>query len=197
MSDNPSDPDLNFPVAEEGYISDRYLWNSNVDNTGDGLIYSDPDSPWSSFAPDTPLSIGIVTSAMPSVPPGSNLGIEGDHLEHNEHCRFPVHHSADDLSVDPSHLHMDQYQATYDTEAQDSGSYINSQACSYSPFYGIGPSGPLPIPHPYSAYSFEQHIETYQGSNIPLTGEGQDFNPYGSVVVAGAHPSPGYASSTA
>ncbi|KAK3400461.1 hypothetical protein B0T20DRAFT_146262 [Sordaria brevicollis] len=197
MSDNPSGPDLNFSVAEEGYSYDPYFWNSNLDNTGDRLIYFDPDSPWSSFAPDTPPSIGILTPSMPSAPPGSDLGFGGYHLEENEQCRLPVHHTADDMSLDPSPSNMDQYQATYDTEAQDSGAYINTEASSYSHFHGVGPSGPFPVPHPYSTYSFEQQIETYQGSNLPLVGDGQDFNQYGSVAVAGGHPPPGYTPSHA
>lgn len=195
MRDNHSRSDLNFSVAEGGYNFDPYSWDGTVDNTGDGLSYSDPDSPWSSFAPDTPLGIGIVTSGMPLTPQGSVLGIEVDHPEENEQYSFPVHDSAEDLTVDPSHLDMDQYQATYDTGAQHSGSYINTQACSYFPLPGVGPSGPLPISHQYSTYSFEQPIEAYQGPDIPLTGDVQDLNQYGPAEVAGAHPPPRYASS--
>lgn len=194
MGDNPSGPDLNFSVAEDGYTFNLYSWNGNVDRTGDGLSYSDPDSPWSSFAPDTPLDLGVVTSDMSLTSQGSLSGSEGDHPEENQQNKLPVHQSTANLTIDPIHIALDQIQATYNTGAQDSGSYINTQACSFSPFLGVGPPGPLLISHPNSTFSFEQSIQTCQGSNIPLSTDGQDFNQYGSVEVAGAHP-PCYASS--
>ncbi|EAA30624.1 hypothetical protein NCU05869 [Neurospora crassa OR74A] len=187
----------NFSVAEAGYHLEfgPNPWDVTVDSSGQGLSYSDPDSPWSSFAPDTPPCVGIVTSAMPLTPQGSSFGISGDDPGENEQHKFPTHHNEEKPTVNPSHLDMSHYQATYDTEIQDSGSYINTQACSYSPFSGLGPSGPPPIPQTYSEYSFDQPVEAYQTSDPPLTGK-RDFNQYGSAEVAGAHPPPLYASSS-
>lgn len=169
-------------------------WDDTVGNTGDVLSYSDPDSPWSSFAPETPPGGGIVISHMPLTPQGSCFGISGDHPEENEDCSMPGHHDDESPTVDPIHLDMSQYQATCDTGVHSSGSYINPQACPYPPFSGVGPSGPPHIPHTHSIqYTFDQ-LEAYQATDIALT-RGQDFNQYNSAVVAGAHAPHCYASS--
>lgn len=197
MYNNHTRSDHNLSVAEAGHHLELgpNPWDVTVDSSGEGLSYSDPDSPCSSFAPDTPPCIGIVTSAMPLTPQGSSFGISGDDPGENEQHNFPTHHNEENPTVNPSHLVMSHYPATYHIGIQESGFYINTQACSYSPFSGLGPSGPPPIPQTYSEYSFDQPVEAYQASNPHLTGQ-QDFNQYDSAEVAGAHPPLLYASSS-
>ncbi|KAK1773382.1 hypothetical protein QBC45DRAFT_85033 [Copromyces sp. CBS 386.78] len=194
MRDNHTISDHDSSVVECGYHFDLNAWDDIAGNTAEAFSCSDPDSPWSSFAPDTPPGVGIVSSDMPLTPQGSHFGISGDDPRENVQYNFPMRHDEENLTVDPSQLDMGQYQATYDTGVQASDFYINTQACSYPPFSAVGPSGPPQIPQTYSIYSFDQPVEAYQASGIPLTGE-QDFHQYGSAEVAGAHPPPRYASS--
>ena len=115
MRDSLTRSDHDSSVAECGYYSDLKAWDGTVRNTGEALSYSDPDSPWSSFAPDTPPGVGIVTSHMPLTPQGSCFGISGDDPGDNEEYSSSMDHGEENLTVNPSHLDMRQYQAMYDT----------------------------------------------------------------------------------
>ncbi|CCC05454.1 hypothetical protein SMACR_09300 [Sordaria macrospora] len=194
MCDNHTRSDHDSSVAECGYHFDLNAWDDIVGNTGEAFSYSDPDSPWSSFAPDTPPGVGIVSSDMPLTPKGSRFGISGDDPGENAQYNFPMRHDEESPTVDPSHLDMGQYQATYDTGVRASDSYINTQACSFPLFSEVGPSDPPQIPQSYSIYPFDQPFQAYQASDIPLARE-QDSHQYGSAEVAGAHPPPRYAPS--
>ena len=190
MRDNHTRSGQNFLVSEDGFDFGVTFWDDTVGNRGEALSYSDPGSPWSSFAPDTPPGIGIVAFDMPSTPQGSSFGISGDHPEENELHGFSVHHNSESLTMNPSHLDIGQYPAMYDTGVQASGSYINTQAFPYPPFSGLGPSGPPPITQTLSQYPFEQPVEAYQTSDTP------SYSQYSSEAVEGAHPAPYYTSST-
>lgn len=186
--------DHNYSVTECGYHLDLDPWDDTVGDTGEALSYFDPNSPLSSFAPDTLPGVGIVTSHMPLTLQGPCFGISGDDPGENEQYSSSIHNNEENPTVNPSHLDMSQYQAMYATGTQASDSYINTQACSYPPFFGVGPSGPLPTIQHSPSYSFAQSVEAYQASDIPLTRD-QNSNQYNSAAVAGAYPPHCYAPS--